>query len=193
MSTLDERVRDWWLWLHISKNKKPERHISVADMQRRLLYFNRPITSNLLLCMVTNWCSDVFLMQIPLSWCQSVSRWVMFFDFYIPLIPESPPVCHTIIWPIQTLTALHSRACLTERSSWTASSRQSSLETHVCRCGGQVQSRPGWRLSWECPCTSEPALKTSKVARYTFGTRGSFAACLVCAWEWGTIWADGQI
>lgn len=106
------------------------------------------------------------------------------FDFHIPLTLN--PSCmphHNFSWPIQTLTASHSRACLMERSSWTASSRRSSHETHACRCGGQVQSRPGWRLSWECPCTSEPALKTSKVARYTFGIQ--VAVCLLCAWEWG--------
>lgn len=119
-----------------------------------------------------------------------VKLWVIFFDFHIPLTLNSSCMPHhNFSWPIQTLTASHSRACLTERSSWTASSRRSSHETRACRCGGQVQSRPGWRLSWECPCTSEPARKTSKVARYTFGTSGSFAVCWPCAWEWGSIWA----
>lgn len=88
------------------------------------------------------------------------------FWFLCPSDPQSLPACHTIIWPMQTLTALH-KACLMERSSWTASSTPSSLETHACRCGGQVPSRPGWMLSWECPCTSVHALKTSKVARYS--------------------------
>lgn len=40
-----------------------------------------------------------------------------------------------------------------------------------------MQSRPGWRLLWECLCTSEPALKTSKAARYIFGASGSSAVC----------------
>lgn len=84
-------------------------------------------------------------------------------DFCVPLILN--PFLHTIIWPMQTLTALH-RACLTERSSWIASRTPSSLETHACRCGGQEPSRPGWGLSWECPCTCVLALKTSKAARY---------------------------
>uniref|UniRef100_A0AAQ4PL45 Kazrin, periplakin interacting protein b n=1 Tax=Gasterosteus aculeatus aculeatus TaxID=481459 RepID=A0AAQ4PL45_GASAC len=64
-----------------------------------------------------------------------------------------------------TLNASRSRARLTAKSSWTASSRRSSLETHACRCGGPVQCGPGWRWSWECPCILAPAPKTSKVAR----------------------------
>lgn len=93
-----------------------------------------------------------------------MSMWqILFVDPYIP------PVCHTITWPLQTLTASHSRASQTERNSWTDSSRQSSLETLACHSGGRVQSRPGWRSLWECPCTFEPARRTSKVARYTWG------------------------
>lgn len=48
-----------------------------------------------------------------------------------------------------------------------------------------MQSRPGWRLSWECPCTPEPALKTSKVGRYTLGIQ--VAVCLLCARDWGAM------
>lgn len=96
-----------------------------------------------------------------MTWCQCDKSWF--------LTPVFPPVCHTITWPLQTLTASHSRACLMERNSWTDSSRQSSLETLACHSGGQVRFRPGWRSSWGCPCTSEPARRTSKVARYASG------------------------
>lgn len=99
-----------------------------------------------------------------LHWC--LCRSDMSFWLLPPSDPQSLPACHTVIWPMQTLTALHSRACLMERSSWTASSRLSSLETCACRCGGQVLSRPGWKLLWECPCTSALAPKMSKAARY---------------------------
>lgn len=118
------------------------------------------------------WCKYPLILMLI---CLQISH---FFDFHIPLTLN--PSCmphHNFSWPIQTLTASHNRACLMERSSWTASSRQSSLETHACRCGEQVQSRPGWRLSWECPCTTEPALKTSKVARYTLWYKWLFC-CL---------------
>lgn len=147
---------------------------SIKRRQRCWWYSEKTVTlglSKLLAYVFTNWWGDGPYLDVSVSPDKSC-----LFDFYIP------PVCHTIIWPTQTLTASHSRACLTERSSWTASSRQNSLETLACRSGGQVQSRPGWRSSWECPCTSEPAPKTSKVARYT-----SVDDCLLCETEFSLI------
>lgn len=112
----------------------------------------------------------------------SVSRCVIWFDFHIQLTLKFSCMPHrNFSWPIQTLIASHSKACLMERSSWTASSRRSWLEAHACHCGGQVQCRPGWRLSWECPCTSEPALKTSKVGRYDL-VHVAFCCLFTCVW-----------
>lgn len=112
-----------------------------------------------------------------------------------PSDPQSLPACHTIIWPMQTLTASHSRACLMERSSWTASSRLSSLETRACHSGGRGPSRPGWRLSWECPCTSALAQRTSKAGRYVRPERPPrLLTRLVfrcCPKEGGNVWSSG--
>lgn len=58
-------------------------------------------------------------------------------------------------------------ACQTgQRTSSTVCSRWSWPGQRPCLCGGQAPCRPGWRLSWRCPCTSAPAQKTSKAARY---------------------------
>lgn len=76
-----------------------------------------------------------------------------------------PPSC----WP-QTQTACRawrSPACRTARISWRGCSRPRSPAPGLSHCGRQEQSRPGSRLSWRCPCTSEPALRTWRAERYS--------------------------
>lgn len=71
--------------------------------------------------------------------------------------------------PTQTRTASPAppaSACQTgRRTSWTASSRWSGPGRHPCPSGGRALCRPGWRLSWRCPCTSAAAQKMSRAER----------------------------
>lgn len=106
-----------------------------------------------------------FLRWSSLTCCHIFTSWITIWCPYSPSFNPSFILHHNFPWTSKTLTASR-RACLTERSSRIACSRSSSAETHACHNGGQVQSRPGSRLSWECPCTSEPVPKMSRVARY---------------------------
>lgn len=57
-------------------------------------------------------------------------------------------------------------ACQTaRRTSWTVSSRWSWPGQRPCPSGGRAPCRPGWRLSWRCPCTSAAAQRTSRAER----------------------------
>lgn len=62
--------------------------------------------------------------------------------------------------------ALPVSACQTaRRTSWTVSSRWSWPGRRPCPSGGRAPCRPGWRLSWRCPCTSAAAQRTSRAER----------------------------
>lgn len=57
-------------------------------------------------------------------------------------------------------------ACQTaRRTSWTVSSRWSWPGRRPCPSGGRAPCRPGWRLSWRCPCTSAAVQRTSRAER----------------------------
>lgn len=80
--------------------KKPERHISLVDTQKRFWYFSIPFVATVRV--LTHWCGGVFVMQIPSDSDVDLSPDWSFFWFPYPSDPESLPVCHTITSPDQS-------------------------------------------------------------------------------------------
>ncbi len=124
-----------------------------------------------------------------LKWNRRIWRWVLFFltainklscaewikQFCFALNPSEPlklnpppPSYSCPSWPIQTQTVSPARtipAYQTVRSSWSGYSRRSLHAASPCLCGRRSLCRPGWRLSWQCPCTSVPVQRMSRVER----------------------------
>lgn len=88
--------------------------------------------------------------------------------------PHPRHISHPKIIPLsldhyQTRTASPAppvSACQTaRRTSWTVSSRWSWPGRRPCPSGGRAPCRPGWRLSWRCPCTSAAVQRTWRAER----------------------------
>lgn len=105
---------------------------------------------------------------VELLYYTATSAFTHTLNYITHMSPPPPPPPHP---PTQTRTAspappASALACQTgRRISWTASSRWSWPGRRPCPSGGPALCRPGWRLSWRCPCTSAPALKMSRVER----------------------------
>lgn len=166
----------------IKHKKKPERLISVVDIEMRFWYCS--VTSNLLLHIYTLMWSYLFLMQTPSDVDVNLSPDESSFWFPYPSDPEPPPVCHTITSPDQSrLWQPHTAEPVWWRGAAgpPPAGRAHSKHMHVT-----VEGRCSPGLAGGCHGNAHvhPSLlwKRQKWQGTPFGTSCSLAVCLLHAW-----------